>query len=63
MNVVELVGVTASVIPYPAIVVGLPVNELNTPSNASVMLNHAIVVGLLVISAQGGVLLSLRIQS
>ena len=37
----------ASVIPYPAIVVGTPVKELNAPSNASVIPYPAIVVGLL----------------
>ena len=35
-----------SVIPYPDILLGLPVRELNTPSNASVIPNPAIVVGL-----------------
>ena len=79
VNVCELVGVTESVIQYPAIVVGLPVNEAKVcagtdvkkplslvksltfvgnvglpdsdeyaPSNASVIPNPAIVVGLFV---------------
>ena len=37
-----------SVIPYPDIVVGLPLRELKAPSKASVIPYPAIVVGLLV---------------
>jgi hypothetical protein len=43
--------VSASVIPYPLIVVGFPDKELNAPSNASVIPYPAIVVGVEVRSA------------
>ena len=55
VNTFALLAVIASVIPYPAIVVGVPANELNIPSNASVIPKPAIVVGLLVILDHAGV--------
>ena len=55
VNAVALLAVIASVIPYPAIVVGFTVNEEYAPSNASVIPNPEIVVGLPVIADHAGV--------
>ena len=46
ISISAFVKAMGSVIPYPDILLGLPV-RVNTPSNASVIPNPAIVVGLL----------------